>query len=60
MAVVIDLYKLEQRADALANTLVTKAHALARDTSYTIEGKLARREQVKKCMRMKHLSSAGR
>lgn len=48
MAVVIDLYKLEQRADALGNTLATKAHALARNTTYTAEGKQERWEQVKK------------
>ena len=48
MTVVIDLYKLEARTEALASTLVTKATALARDTNYTPDGKLKRWEQVKK------------
>lgn len=47
MTVVIDLYKLEARAEALASTLATKAGALANSTAYTVEGKQEQWERMK-------------
>lgn len=47
MAISIDLFNWERRADALVNTIATKARNIARSEAYTPAGKLEQWERVK-------------